>query len=357
MPMRTCVVVSIMLFAACGGKKADGTAGGGSTAGSSGSAGSAAAGSAAAAAGSAAGSGSAGSAAAPKAGYCVPADVDNTLVAFAADDKTATFCLRKEGDEKAAPACTAVELATGAYRAAAAPPPPAPASDAFAVKQEAKGVQVCRGNACKKLDLPRPKVADGELQKYQVSVSDDGKRVVATGGGLDGVAFLDGGTGKKLKSVKLGDDSTCLEGARFVGESVYVATSNCAGPGGSALLYTFAGKKIGEVATEDKINVYGAEPIHVGGDNWAVVGYGGGDVLVFSAKTGKQVHLIEVKQPEDCEQCGLVLGTAAQWSAAPIAKLSSGKLVTLAGAGVSILDPATGKVEKTHALPICPAKP
>jgi hypothetical protein len=186
-------------------------------------------------------------------------------------------------------------------------------------------------------------------------VSSDGKRVAATGGELGGVVILDATTGKKVKAVKLGDDSTCVEGAYFVGESVYVATSNCAGPGGSAVLYSAAGKKIGDVATEETINTYGAEPIHVGGDRWAIVGYGGGEILVFDARTGKQVHLVDIKEPEDCEQCGEVLGNAAQWSASPIAKLPSGKLATLDGTGVSIIDPAAGKVEQTHRMPICAA--
>lgn len=360
--MRICIVVSIALFAACGGKKADGTAGGGSTTGSSvagGTAGSAAAGSATAA-GSGAGSGSAGSAAAAgKPAYCVTNENENTLIAFAADEKTATFCIGKETDAKAAPKCTTVDLGTGAYRAAAAAPPPAPVSDSFAVKQDAKGVEVCRGNACKKLDLPKPKPGeDGELKRYQISASEDGKRVVATGAGLAGVVFLDGGTGKKLRTVKVGDDSgVCLERAQILGESVYVETSNCAGPGGSAVLYSWAGKKLGDVEKSEEVNVYGAEPVHVGGDSWAAAGFGGGSVLVFSAKTGKQVQLMEVKQPEDCEQCGMVLGNAAQWSAQPLVKLPSGKLVTLDGSGVSILDPAAGKVEKTHRMPICPAKP
>lgn len=334
-------VVSFVALAACGSKKGEGPSGG-AAAGGSGSA------------GSAAGSGEAAGEAKP--GYCVTSDADNMLAAFVADDRTVTFCLGKEGDEKVAPKCTVVDLATGAYSAAAAAPaaPAAPAA-ALAIKQDARGVEACRGAACKKLDLPAPKADEGEVAAYGIAVSSDGKRVAATGGELGGVVLLDGATGKKLKELKLGGEDTCIEGASFVGDSVYVATSNCAGPGGGAVLYSAAGQKLGDVATEETINAYGAEPLHVGGDHWAIVGYGGSEVLVFDGKTGKQVHIIDVAQPEDCAQCGEVLGTAAHWTASPIAKLPSGKLATLDGTGVSILDPETGKVEKTHRMPICAA--
>lgn len=360
--MRACIVVSIVVFAACGGKKSDGTAaGGGSTTGSSvGGSGSGAAGSGAAGSSAPAGSGAAGSGGAA-AKYCVPPEGDTALVSFDADEKTATFCIGKENDEKAAPKCTAVDLATGTFRTAASAPAPAPASDAFAVKQDTKAgtAELCRGNACKKLDLPKQKPGDdGARSPYQISVSEDGKRVAAIYPGTDSVVFLDGTTGKKVRAVKAGDDQNgkCLQSTYIVGESVYVETSVCAGPGGSATLYSWAGKKLGPVGSEETINVYGATPIPVGGDNWAVVSFGGGSVLVFSAKTGKQVHLMEVKRPEDCEACGSFLADAAGWQASPIVKLQSGKLVVMDSAGVSVLDPATGKVEKTHRTPFCPEK-
>jgi hypothetical protein len=346
--MRTRValvsIAVIAAIAACGNKKSDGPGAGGSAAGSGG-AGAGAGGS---------GSGAPGGAAA---GSCIPSDPANVLAAFVADDKTATFCIGKEDDDQVAPKCMAVELATGTYGTAAAaptaPPPPAPA---LMIKQEPRGVEACKGTACKKLELPRPKVEDGEPVAYQVAVSSDGKRLAATGGELGGVVFLDGTTGKKLKAVKLESADTCVEGAHFVGDAVYVATSNCAGPGGRAVLYAADGKQLGNIGPGD-FNTYDAEPVHVGGDHWALVGYGGGRVLVFDARTGKQVHLVEMKAPEGCAQCGEVLGNAEQWSAAPIAKLPSGKLATIGGAGVTILDPASGKIEQTHPLPICPPKP
>lgn len=332
------LVASFGALAACGSKKSEAPAGGAAAGGSAGSA------------GPAAGSG-AGEA---KPAHCVTNEAGNVLVAFVADDRTATFCLGKEDGEKVAPRCTTVDLATGAYSAAAAAPAaPAAAAPALAIKQDATGVEACKGAACKKLELPAPKAGDGEVAGYRIAVSSDGKRVAATGGELPGVVLLDGATGKKLKELKLGGEDTCIEGASFVGESVYVATSNCAGPGGGAVLYSAAGQKLGDVATEETINSYGAEPIHVGGDRWAIVGYGGGEVLVFDARTGKQVHIIDVPHPEDCVPCGEVLGTAAHWTASPIAKLPSGKLATLDGTGVSIMDPAAGKVERTHRMPIC----
>jgi hypothetical protein len=349
--MRTRVaLISMWLVAACGSKKDEGPAGGSAAAGSA-----AAGEGGSAAAGSAAQAGSPGGAA--QASHCVQSDADNVLSAFVADDRTATFCLRKETDEKSPPACTEVDLATGAYRPAATPPPRAAAAAPLVIKQDASGALACKGAACKKLELPRPKVEDGSVVEYNIAVSSDGRRVAATGGGLDGLVLLDGATGKLLKAVKIASDDTCVEGAVFVGDAVYVETSHCGGgPGGSGALYSLDGKKLGDVGTGE-LNVYGAEPIQVAGDRWALVGYGGGTVLVFDGRTGKRVHLVEIKPPEGCARCGEVLGTAAHWSAAPIAKLPSGKLATIDGAGVTIIDPETGKVERTHRMPICPATP
>jgi hypothetical protein len=346
-------LVSMALLAACGSKKADGPAGG------------SAVGSAAAVAGGSGGDGSGGSAGsaaggsgggAPRA-HCIPSDAEHVLSTFVADDKAATFCLKKETDEKGASTCTTVDLATGAYRPAAALParPPAPAA-ALTIKQDAQGVEACKAGACQKLELPAPKVEDGSVSEYRVVVSEDGKRLVATGDALEGVVFLDGVTGKKLRSVKIASTDSCIDDAYFLGESVYVATSNCAGPGGSAVLYSFAGKKLGDVGSQG-FNTFGAEPLQVAGDQWVVAGYGGGGVLVFDARTGKALHQVEVKPPADCDRCDEVLGTAAHWSASPLVKLPAGKLATIDGTGVTIIDPATGKIEKTHRMPICPAKP
>jgi len=346
--VSTVSMVSMAWLAACGSKKADGPAGG-SAAGS-------AAGSAVA--GGSGGDGSAGGSGdgAPRA-HCIPSDAEHVLSTFVADDKTATFCLKKESDEKGASTCTTVDLATGAYRPAAALParPAAPAA-ALTIKQDAQGVEACKAGACTKLELPAPKVEDGSVSEYRVAVSEDGKRLVATGDALEGVVFLDGVTGKKLRTVKIASADSCIDDAYFLGESVYIAASNCAGPGGSAVLYSFAGKKLGDVGAQG-FNTFGAEPLQVAGDQWAVAGYGGSGVLVFDARTGKELHLVEVKPPADCDRCGEVLGTAAHWSASPLVKLPAGKLATIDGTGVTIIDPATGKIEKTHRLPICPAKP
>lgn len=303
------------------------------------------------------GAGAAGAGAAATPGYCVTADLQNVLAAFGADDKTATFCLGKEGDDAGPPACTAVDLATGAYRAAAAAPVPAdPPPPSLDIKQHEKGVEACKGAACRKLDLPAPGLEDGQIVPYKTAVSSDGRRVVAFEGAGADVIFLDAATGKRVKTLKIANDSTCVESAHFVGESVYVETSVCAGPGGSGVLYSWAGKKLADIAPES-LNPYGAEPISVGGDRWALVDFGGGDVLVFDGKTGQHVHLIEIPEPEGCDRCGEVLGGGPpHWSATRIAKLSSGKLVTIDSAGVSIIDPAAGKIEKTHRIPICPAK-
>lgn len=344
------IVLGAVVVAGCGSKKGDGPAGVGSTA--PGSGGSAEPGSAAG--GGAGGSAAAGSAAGKPAGYCVKVDPNNALASFAADEKTATFCVKVDagGDDAKAPkpVCTSVDLATGAYRAATAEPPArAPSPTARTVKV-GKAVEACAGDQCTKLDLPKLKEEEGE---YQVTASADGKRLVATGGKLNGFVILDGKTGKKVKAVKAGSADECVESAHFLGDAVYLATSVCAGPGGSATIYSAAGKKLGNI--DEDFNPYGATPLHVGGDHYALLGFSGGDVLVFDAKTGKQVSMMKIATPEDCEQCTFVLGDGTMWGTEPLEKLPNGKLVTIAGGGLAIMDPAAGKVDKLYPIPFCPA--
>jgi hypothetical protein len=147
----------------------------------------------------------------------------------------------------------------------------------------------------------------------------------------------------------------------FVGDLVYIATGPCMGSrgGGVAALYSWAGKKVADVQPRD-LNIDSAMPVHAGGDHWAIAviaDFSDSKVFVFDGKTGKQVHQIEIKAPQDCDRCLTALGSLGGWEAQPMVKLPSGKLATITKAGVSIVDPTAGKVEVTHRLPLCPAKP
>jgi hypothetical protein len=340
--MRIITTVSVALLAACGGGKQVGRPVSGGTP--------------IVRAGSAPESNAGGDARlVEEAAYCVASG--QRLASFTADDKTATFCLRQEsevGELVGAPTCTAIDLATGAYSAGAAPTAPAAPAPAVMFRQDAKGVEMCKDGACKKLDLPKPKVEQGEVIPYELVASQDGKRVVAAGEALGGIAFLDGTTGKKVRSIKAEDEPQCIDGLYFVGESVYVARARCVADNGAAVLYSWAGKKLADFDVTEEINSARAIPVHAGGDRWAIRGLGGYDLLVFDAKTGKRVHHVTLASAEDCDRCGYVLGFDWSLEVSPVEKLPSGKLVALSGVGLSVVDPATGKLEQVHRMPICP---
>ena len=258
------------------------------------------------------------------------------------------FCV--ETGEPAAVRCARLELATGVLTAATPPPPAAPALD---LKQAPGAVQLCHGAACIKLDVPKLPAREDAQITYAIHASADGKRLLVTGNELTKVLVLDASTGKKQQVIAFdgGPDASCLEDAYFLGEAIYVTGSVCAGPGGTGFLFHADGKRFGEVI--NGVNVYGAAPLHLGGDLWAISEFGGGGFTVVDARAGKQVRTVHVESAP-CDTCPTLDGMAM--SVTPLVKTPSGKLVTISGSGVAVVDPTSGAIVSTHHLPVCPAK-
>ena len=218
-------------------------------------------------------------------GPCFPSNSNGGLESFTADDQSATFCISladNAGGDKMTEKCMSVDLGTGVYTDAK---PIAKSREAIEYKQDRKAVQACSGGKCVKLDLPKlPKKNGGDPQQtYTIHASADGKKLLATGNWMKHIVLLDGTTGKKTGTIPLGDGgrSECLEEAYYLGDVIYAITSVCAGPGGTGHLLTPDGKKLAKI---DQVNVYGATPLHLDGDQWAFSDLGGGNFTIWDVK-------------------------------------------------------------------------
>lgn len=335
--MRLEIAFVFVVAAACGNKKADAPAAGSATGSSAGS------GSSAAGSGAAVGSGSA----APNMStVCMPRT--HQLSEVVADDKTATVCwtfdpgvedttkkplLFDDETKKLQRTCMVVDLATGTWREAKAPPPAKPAPAAFEVKQDAKGVRVCKGAACTKLAVPPQKKA----MKYLAAVSDDGKRAMIAADSFKGAWWFDATTGEKVKELPLvGAGKPLEEGvARSLGERVYLALRVDANSLTEGTIYTWAGDLVGKV---DKIIPPYASLFPAGGDFYAFSDVNRGVIEIVDARSGKAS---EVK---------------LSWSLPPV-QTSPGKLVAVNGRLLVVVDLAAGTIEKQIPLPTCAQKP
>lgn len=278
---------------------------------------------------------------------CFTEDSSAQVVAFAADEHAATFCVKGgEGAGEGKTTCARVDLATGAVTEAVAPVAPAAA---VVVKQSDGTNQVCKGDACVTLALPP---ADGT---YMIAVSDDGAHAVATLDGDKKAAYLlDAQTGKKLKTLKVGDaEHPCPEEPSFANDRIFIPAYDCNGAGATGFLYGLDGKRAGTV---ENVDVERGRPYHLDGNQFAFAGRGGGGYEIVDVKTGKSISHVGFERPSDCDDkhdCFL-LGEGMYWSAIPMVTTPAG-LVVLSSQTVRVVNVATGKVDKSWRIPACPA--
>lgn len=330
------MAIVIVVVAACGNGKT-GAPAAGSAVGSAAGSGSSAVGAAAAA-----GSGHA----APIApGICMPGRHKPTQLV--ADDRTVTVCsmldpsledktnkqlLFDDEIKKPPPACMALDLASGTWREAKPPPPPAkPAPAAFEARQNARGVQVCKGTTCIQFAALPP----NKGRKYLIAVSDDGKRAVVIANVLKGAWLFDATTGEKVKELPLVSAGEPLETgfAAFVGERIYIALRVSFETIAPGTLYTWDGDPIGKIDGGERL----ASLVPLGGDLYAFSGgYSGLEIL--DARSGK---MREVK---------------VHWTL-PLVRTSPGKLVAGNEESLAVIDAAAGKIEQQVRLPVCTEKP
>ena len=294
---------------------------------------------------------------APPAPVCFPADFNGRVDALVADDHAATIC--GTNDAKVSK-CISIELGSGIAHDAPRPPAPPPVpTGGFAIQDDASTVALCKGSTCTKLALHAlpPPEAGAPPSTPRITVAPGGTIAVAPLAEADkakGLGMFDTSSGRRMKVLDAPtDDYACEEPARFLGPDVIYAVANvCAGPGARAHLYKLDGSPIGSLAPE--YNVENGDPIHLDADTWAVPTLGGGQVLVFDAKTGRALRGIENigSAFHACDGCQ-AFGPGVSW-VSPLARTPSGKLVVASeSGGISEIDPATGKIEKAWAFPVC----
>ena len=294
--------------------------------------------------------------AAPAAVKCFGPSLSGTLTTFVADDKAATLCFDikdpDNADKPAAHRCVALDLAIGAFHDGATEPPKR--VEPFTFKYGDDGhVDACTNGACVTLDLPKIPKNDPPTT-YAIHASEDGTKLITTGDGQKGIYLFDAKTGKRTKLIPFHLPDGCLADAFYVGDVIYSVVSVCAGPGGTGYFLKPDGKDLGKI--EETYNVYGGTPVHVDGDRWAFPGWGGGGFPIWDVKTVKQVA--SVTQPDDnCSGGDCTLFDTTGLDVQTLVKTPGGKLVTVDGSGVTVVDAQTGKIGMRTLFPVCPAKP
>ncbi len=121
-----------------------------------------------------------------------------------------------------------------------------------------------------------------------------------------------------------------------------------------AQLFKLDGTSLGSLPED--YNFEGGNPVQVDGDTWAVPSTHGAEALVFEVKSGRILR--SIANIDDAIHAAPGAATtfaqAGVWPASPLAKTAGGKLVVVnAHAGVAVLDPSTGKIDKAWPLPAC----
>jgi len=175
--------------------------------------------------------------------------------------------------------------------------------------------------------------------------------------------------------------------ARFVGPNVYASADACAGSGARAWLFSPSGTRLAAIASagtiaapppakkrsgsvtevhrggaphdpppapavvapSDPFDARGGIPVHVSGSTWAVAALGATAARLFDASSGSTVRTLSVSSGAGAP----IVGNPSEWTAPAMVATKGGKLAFASGAGVSLVDPASGRVEHSYPLPAC----
>ena len=282
---------------------------------------------------------------------CLPTDGERTLSYLAATENEVTLCTVAVAGAPA-PHCIGVALQTGNARIV--PEPAAPvevAPGGYAVQDTAEGVQLCKGSLCTKLalDLTVPKDA-APAPTHDVAIAKSGLVAVARDSG--GLGLFDTSSGRKMKVLVPNAKTVCAGPAHFLDEVVFATITDCTGtPSAKAALYSPQGVLI---ASLESLNFEGSLPVRLAGDTWVAPDYGAMSSLVFEGKTGRVLRQASGLPTRftQCEAC-FPLGTSPLFKVPLIAPMPSGKYTAVSNTGFWVIDPSTGKTEKSYPIPAC----
>lgn len=251
----------------------------------------------------------------------------NKVASFSGTDTTATFCTELEGVQK----CAALDLASGAW----SPAPLVPAEDPpFTYGGADHWGELCHGTKCVKLQLPAVKSSGDD---YTVDRSANGTYVAHSSATPTKYFIVDPETGTLKKTVTIKGE--CSGGPEFLGDTLYL---HCSGE--DRALYTLDGKRISVIEDAGR-----TPPVKLR-DGVFVLERRGGYAEV-DAKTGAmKMHAIDFSDATD-EDYSTMTGDSNEYPR--FAVLPNGKLLYVY-AGIRLIDPATGAVERTYHQQACP---
>ena len=254
--------------------------------------------------------------------FCIsPDDEDVSFHEQAIGEKSIELCLMRE-DRPAR--CARLDLETGTFTTVAEVKKPSlPATEGK--------VEVA------KLDLPAG---------HEWATARDANTIAATTDIPGQLFIVDAASGNVRKIVKWSADGGCMEAPQFIGSNIYVQYNVCAGPGATGWIVSPDGKKLGRLSHVNPTGNFFA----IGGTRYAFEDFAGSAIEIVDGKTGKSVTQIEIPSPpSDCAGCASFrTGNLA------LVFVPTGPLLLQFGSRITMIDPNTGKIEKTIAWPLCP---
>lgn len=266
---------------------------------------------------------------AAKPAYClVQRKLDgNKVASIASTDKTATLCTELEGVQK----CGALDLARGTW----SPAPLVPVEDPpFTYGGADHWGELCHGTKCVKLQLPAVKSSGDD---YTVDRSANGTYVAHSSATPTKYFIVDPETGTLKKTVTIKGE--CGGGPQFLGDTLYL---RCAGE--DRALYTLDGKRVGVIEDAGR-----TPPVSLRDDVFVLEMRGG--YAEVNVKTGAmKMHAIDFSDATE-EDYSAMTGDSNEHPR--FAVLPNGTLIYVY-AGIRLIAPTTGVVERTYHQQACP---
>lgn len=251
-------------------------------------------------------------------------------------DGTARYCVGEAGTE-----CFQMSLDAGVLGRLAEPP----------VIEETKGARVemtppelkiCEDDGCQSLT---PKVLPAAARIRGATNTNGSFAVFLLGDANAGKGYAEIWNVDKTKKAATfryaRGDFRCGEVA-MVGDTVYVAATQCGQPAARAALYSLKGRKLGNVGGRD-FGMYGNAFAHVAGTNWAFLEENGAQLAIQDVAKGKVKKLIDLGAL--WRSAGVELGNPGE---STVVRLADNQLAVIAGApaagSVALVDALTGDV-------------
>lgn len=282
---------------------------------------------------------------AARASACVTVPDDGSVVTDAVIvGGRAEYCIGTTGD-----ACFRMTL-TGEFDALAERPVPAVVPGAR-IEMTPPELKVCEDAGCQSLT---PKVLPAAARIRGATNTNGSFAVFLLGDATAGKGYAEVWNVDRTKKVTTfryaRGDFRCGEVA-MLGNTIYVAATQCGQPAARAALYTLRGRKLGNVGGRD-FGMFGNAFAHLEGTAWAFLEESGGQLVIQDVAKGKVMKRIDLAAL--WRSAGAELGNPGE---STVVRVSDNQLAVIAGApasgSVALVDATTAEV-KVFAAPRCP---